>query len=170
MAAWQNVYIGLGSNLSNPEEQVLKALESLKTLPESQWVTHSKLYFSRPQGPQDQPDFVNAVALLKTRLSPIALLDKLQALEQSQGKVKKRHWGERLIDLDILLYGNETLNTQRLVIPHPFMTERDFVLLPLAEISPDLTLPNHSKIKDLISELPEGFIMSDQTAEKSREK
>lgn len=170
MVAWHDVYIGLGSNLSNPEEQVLNALDSLKTLPETQWVTHSKLYFSRPQGPQDQPDFVNAVALLKTRLSPIALLDCLQALEAAQGKVKKRHWGERLIDLDILLYGNDTLNTERLIIPHPFMVERDFVLLPLAEISPDLTLPDHSKIKDLISELSEGFIMKDRIAEKSREK
>lgn len=170
MAAWQDVYIGLGSNLSNPEEQVLNALDSLKTLPESQWVTHSKLYFSRPQGPQDQPDFVNAVALLKTQLSPIALLDCLQALEAAQGKVKQRHWGERLIDLDVVLYGNETLNTERLTIPHPFMDERDFVLLPLAEISPGLTLPNGSKVKDLIAELPEGFIINNRTAEKNREK
>lgn len=167
MTAWQEVYIGLGSNLSNPEQQVLKALDSLKTLPDTQLIARSELYFSRPQGPQDQPDFVNAVALLKTQLAPIALLDKLQALEQSQGKVKKRHWGERVIDLDILLYGNQTLQTERLVIPHPFMAERDFVLLPLAELSPDLTLPNHSNIKDLISALPEGFIMTDRTTKKS---
>ncbi|MDG4813372.1 2-amino-4-hydroxy-6-hydroxymethyldihydropteridine diphosphokinase [Hydrogenovibrio sp. 3SP14C1] len=167
MKVWQEVYIGLGSNLSDPKMQVLKALDSLKDLPNTQWVSHSSLYSSRPQGPQDQPDFVNAVALLKTQLSPIELLDRLQAFETSQGKVKKRHWGERLIDLDILLYGHETLHTERLIIPHPFMIERDFVLLPMAEISPDLILPNHSRIKDLISELPEGFIMTDRKVEKS---
>lgn len=167
MTAWQEIYIGLGSNLSNPEQQVLKALNSLKTLPATKLVAHSQLYFSRPQGPQDQPDFVNAVALLQTQLNPIELLECLQALEKSQGKVKKRHWGERLIDLDILLYGNQSIQTERLVIPHPFMTERDFVLLPLAEISPNLVLPDHSKIKDLILALPEGFIMTDRTTQKS---
>jgi 2-amino-4-hydroxy-6-hydroxymethyldihydropteridine diphosphokinase len=130
------VFIGLGSNLANPLLQVQSALRSLSELPSTQLQQVSPCYASTPQGPQDQPDFVNAVCLLQTELTPLALLDALQAIEQAQGRIKKRHWGERLIDLDILLYDNMLLQTECLTLPHPQMVQRDFVLIPLADIAP----------------------------------
>ncbi|MGC9385854.1 MAG: 2-amino-4-hydroxy-6-hydroxymethyldihydropteridine diphosphokinase [Hydrogenovibrio sp.] len=152
------VFIGVGSNLSDPEYQVRQAFKALQALPETQWGAASDLYHSRPQGPQNQPDFVNAVVRLKTRLTPIALLRALQRIEREQGKVKQRHWGERLIDLDILLYGNTTLQTDDLIIPHPFMAQRDFVLLPLLALSPKAALPNGVLLADLAKQLDEVFV------------
>ena len=156
---WHRVFIGIGSNLNQPAQQVLTAFENLKTLTETEWGGASSLYGSKPQGPQDQPDFVNAVAQIRTQLTPLALLDALQELEQAQGKVKKRHWGERLIDLDILLYGDETIQSERLTVPHPYLTERDFVLLPLQEIAPDVALPDGQKLPGLVEKLPETFVI-----------
>lgn len=138
--SFQIAYIGLGSNLASPIEQVRQALEGLATLPLSRLVISSSLYASRPVGPQDQPDFINAVAALETRLSPLALLDQLQALEQQHRRRRQRHWGPRTLDLDLLLYGNELIETPRLSVPHPQMTARAFVLAPLAEIAPSLNL------------------------------
>lgn len=138
--SFQITYIGLGSNLASPIEQVRQALEGLATLPLSRLVISSSLYASRPVGPQDQPDFINAVAALETRLSPLALLDQLQALEQQHRRRRQRHWGPRTLDLDLLLYGNELIETPRLSVPHPQMTARAFVLAPLAEIAPSLNL------------------------------
>lgn len=150
MSSPVDVYVGLGSNLDNPAAQVRRAIEELGTLPLTECTAASRLYASRPLGPQDQPDFINAVALLSTRLSPLALLDQLQALEQRHRRVRKRHWGPRTLDLDLLLYGNETLNLPRLCVPHPEMTARAFVLLPLAELSPALELPGGRHIKALV--------------------
>lgn len=140
-ASYQLAYIGLGSNLEAPIEQVRAALKELATLPLSGVVAASSLYASRPVGPQDQPDFINAVAALETRLSPLALLDQLQALEQQHRRRRRqRHWGPRTLDLDLLLYANDAIDTPRLRVPHPQMTARAFVLLPLAEIAPSLDL------------------------------
>lgn len=164
---WHQAFIGIGSNLNQPVEQVFTAFESLKHLPESEWMTASSLYASKPQGPQDQPDFVNAVVQIRTRLSPLALLDELQSLEQSQGKVKKRHWGERLIDLDVLLYDDEVIEHERLLVPHPYLTQRDFVLLPLQEIAPDLVLPDGKKIPGLVDSLSETFVVPLETIRSS---
>ncbi|MCH4812979.1 2-amino-4-hydroxy-6-hydroxymethyldihydropteridine diphosphokinase [Vreelandella neptunia] len=136
----QLVYIGLGSNLESPVEQVREALHELATLPLSRLAAASSLYASRPVGPQDQPDFINAVVALDTRLSPLALLDQLQALEQQHRRRRQRHWGPRTLDLDLLLYANNTIDNPRLRVPHPHMTTRAFVLLPLAEIAPSLNL------------------------------
>ncbi|MGE6608407.1 2-amino-4-hydroxy-6-hydroxymethyldihydropteridine diphosphokinase [Halomonas sp. NPDC076908] len=136
----QLTYIGLGSNLASPLEQVRQALVELAMLPLSRLVATSSLYVSRPVGPQDQPDFINAVAALETRLSPLALLDQLQALEQQHRRQRQRHWGPRTLDLDLLLYGNSQISTPRLNVPHPQMTARAFVLAPLAEIAPSLNL------------------------------
>lgn len=133
-------YIGLGSNLASPIEQVRQALDELTMLPLSRLVTASSLYASRPVGPQDQPDFINAVAALETRLSPLALLDQLQALEQQHRRRRQRHWGPRTLDLDLLLYTNDHIDTPRLRVPHPHMTARAFVLAPLAEIAPSIQL------------------------------
>ena len=102
-------YIALGSNLNTPVEQLHSALNAISQLPNTHLVTASSFYKSKPLGPQDQPDYVNAVAKIKTELSPLALLDELQRIENEQGRVRLRRWGERTLDLDILLYGNEII-------------------------------------------------------------
>lgn len=144
-------FIGLGSNLDDPVGQVVSACEALKQLPDSQLVAVSSLYSSKPVGPQDQPDFINAIAVLDTALSPEALLDQLQQQEQQQGRVRLRHWGERTLDLDILLYGDRIIDTERLIIPHKELTQRSFVVIPMLEIAPELTLPDGQNIAHLDS-------------------
>ncbi|MGR2740683.1 2-amino-4-hydroxy-6-hydroxymethyldihydropteridine diphosphokinase [Billgrantia sp. Q4P2] len=148
-----DAYVGLGSNLDDPADQVRRALDELDSLPLTRCLAASRLYASRPVGPQDQPDFINAVAHLRTRLSPLALLDQLQALEQRHRRVRQRHWGPRTLDLDLLLYGNETLTLPRLQVPHREMASRAFVLLPLAELAPQLQLPDGRRIVDLTGTL-----------------
>ncbi|AMD02452.1 2-amino-4-hydroxy-6-hydroxymethyldihydropteridine diphosphokinase [Halomonas chromatireducens] len=144
-----DVYVGLGSNLDEPATQVTLALEALGELPLTQRVGVSSLYASRPVGPQDQPDFINAVAHLATRLSPLALLDQLQALEQRHRRVRQRHWGPRTLDLDLLLFGKQVIATPRLQVPHPEMKARAFVLVPLAELAPTLILPGGQSVTAL---------------------
>jgi len=143
------VYIGLGANLSNPEQQIRDAIVALAQMPDCQLLALSSLYGSQPLGPQDQPDYLNAVAKLETQLQPLPLLDALQQQEQRQGRVRKRHWGERNLDLDILLYDNLTLRSERLNLPHHEMHNRSFVLVPLAEISPALQLPDGRCVSDI---------------------
>ncbi len=143
------VYIGLGSNLDDPAHQVRRAAEALGKLPLTERLGLSRLYASRPVGPQDQPDFINAVARLRTHLSPLALLDQLQALEQRHRRVRQRHWGPRTLDLDLLLYGNQRIDVARLSVPHPEMCRRAFVLIPLAELSPGLALPDGRAVATL---------------------
>ena len=122
------VYIGLGSNLQNPLQQIKTAINDLQSLAGVTIITVSSLYQSPPMGPADQPDYINAVISLETSLSPHQLLDALQSVEQLHGRERKRHWGERTLDLDILLYGDQILDDERLTIPHPGMHERAFVL------------------------------------------
>ncbi|SPJ35309.1 2-amino-4-hydroxy-6-hydroxymethyldihydropteridine diphosphokinase [Kushneria phyllosphaerae] len=148
------VWIGLGSNLDQPRRQVLSALEDLAGLPLTELSASSSLYGSRPVGPQDQPDFVNAVAVLDTLLSPLALLDQLQALEQRHRRVRQRHWGPRTLDLDILLYDDRVLDLARLVVPHPWLTSRAFVVQPMLEIDPELCLPDGQPLNRLCAAAP----------------
>ncbi|WP_119395316.1 2-amino-4-hydroxy-6-hydroxymethyldihydropteridine diphosphokinase [Salinibius halmophilus] len=138
------VYIGLGSNLSEPLMQVKTAVEQIATLPETVLVATSSWYRSKPVGPQDQPDFVNGVAEIDTTLGPMALLDALQELEQKHGRQRLRHWGERTLDLDIIVYGELSTTLPRLLLPHPFAYQRGFVLQPLAELAPELQLSGKS--------------------------
>ncbi|WP_043530863.1 2-amino-4-hydroxy-6-hydroxymethyldihydropteridine diphosphokinase [Litchfieldella xinjiangensis] len=152
-ATFQRAYIGLGSNLETPQRYVLTALNELAMLPLCRLNAHSRLYASRPLGPQDQPDFINAVAILDTRFSPLALLDQLQALEQRHGRLRQRRWGPRTLDLDLLLYADSHINVPRLRIPHPEMTRRAFVLVPLAEVAPELTLPDGQRIDALARDM-----------------
>ena len=141
-------YIGLGSNLSKPVEQVKSAVDNIANIAQSRISAVSSLYLSKPMGPQDQDDYINAVLALETSLSAIELLDALQAIENAAGRVRKENrWGARILDLDIILFGNEIINTQRLTIPHYGMCEREFVLLPLAEIAPELVLPSGQSVK-----------------------
>lgn len=148
------VYIGLGSNLETPAQQVLTALNELNQLPQTRLMSASSLYQSKPVGPQDQPDFVNAVACIETSLDAHTLLDALQALEQHHRRIRERHWGPRTLDLDILLFNKEFINTERLTVPHAFMHERGFVLLPLSEISADIVLPGKGLITDILRDIP----------------
>ncbi len=127
MAETTRCYIGLGANLDDPAAQIRTALQALARLPHCRLLRVSSLYGSKPLGPQDQPDYLNAVAELDTQLEPLALLDALQAQEQQQGRIKRRHWGERCIDLDLLLYGNTTMRSERLNIPHHELHNRSFV-------------------------------------------
>ncbi len=145
------VYVGIGANLNNPTEQVHKALSKLSKLTKSRLIAQSSLYRTPPMGPQAQDDFINAVAKLETWLAPIELLDELQAIENAQGRVRKNdRWGPRTIDLDLLLYGNQVIETTRLSVPHYGMKERAFVLVPLAEIAPGLILPDNSPLIELV--------------------
>lgn len=129
-------YIGLGSNLEGPREQVERALRELAALRESRLVRHSSLHRTAPLGPSGQPDYINAVAALETSLPPLELLDELQRIEVLHGRVRGERWGARTLDLDLLLYGEERIDLPRLKVPHPEMANRTFVLLPLAEIVP----------------------------------
>jgi 2-amino-4-hydroxy-6-hydroxymethyldihydropteridine diphosphokinase len=146
-------YIGLGSNLEEPLAQVMRALDELATLPQTRLLAHSALYSSKPIGPE-QPDFINAVALLETELAPLALLDALQAIEQAHQRVRIQHWGPRTLDLDLLLYGDQQIAHERLTVPHPYLTQRGFVLYPLADITPELKLPDGSRLSDLLHQCP----------------
>ena len=147
--------IGLGSNLNAPSRQLKIALRHLSTLPDTRIVAVSSFYRSSPQGPKDQPDYVNACAVLETGLTPHALLEALQTIEHRMGRQKQRHWGERVIDLDLLLYGNEMIQSPQLTVPHPWLHERDFVLIPLAEIAPEWIVPGLSRsVACLCNRLP----------------
>lgn len=143
-------FIGLGSNLNDPLAQVRLALDELGQIEGCRLVATSSIYRSAPVGPQDQPDFINAVAQISTSLSPLALLDQLQRIEQDHQRVRDRHWGPRTLDLDILLYGQELIHCNRLDIPHPYLPERNFVLYPLAEIAPNLLIPDMGELKTLL--------------------
>lgn len=148
------VYIGLGSNLEQPQQQILTAIRDIEAIAGLELVAQSSLYHSPPMGPQDQPDYINAVVAVETELAPVAVLDALQQIEQSHGRVRKRHWGERTLDLDILLVDDRVINETRLTVPHPGIAERAFVVYPLAEIAPDLNIPGKGKLADIKANCP----------------
>jgi len=143
--------VGIGSNLNDPVRQVRRAIARLRELPDTTVHRVSSLYRNPPMGPPDQPDFVNAVALLQTALEPRALLNELQDIERRQGRDRRggERWGPRRIDLDILTYGSRTIAEAGLTIPHPGIPERNFVLFPLLEVAPDLNVPGHGPVRRL---------------------
>lgn len=143
--------IGLGSNMSNPKRQVQLAIETLSQ--NFTVIATSSLYQTSPVGEIPQDDFINAVVAIETELSPQALLVKLLALEKAQGRRRDgTRWGPRIIDLDILLYGNEEIDEVGLKVPHPELLKRSFVLTPLLEIAPKVTLPNGRSIKEIVQD------------------
>lgn len=152
----EQVYIGLGSNLASPEQQLDAALLALAQMPHTRVVRSSAYYSSAPLGPADQPRYTNAVARIETALAPHQLLDHLQAIELAQGRQRKaERWGPRTLDLDIILFGERIINDERLCVPHYHMQQRPFVLLPLADICPaDLQLPDGRWLADLLSLCP----------------
>ena len=149
-------YIGIGSNLGSAITNCRQASALLTEHPKIKVISRSSFYETEPVGPKDQNWFVNAVVEVKTDLEPLLLLDALLAIEVEMGRIRKEKWGPRIIDLDILLYGNLTLKNSRLEIPHPEMIQRRFVLAPLAELTPNSIHPTAKKsIQQLLSELPE---------------
>ena len=149
------VYLGLGSNLENPAKQIQQAVHALSEINEFIALAVSSLYFSRPMGPQDQPDYMNAVLLVETHLDPDQVLSHTQKIELDAGRVRKGdRWGARILDVDILLYDHETIDTPDLIIPHYGMKEREFVLLPLAELAPTLLLPCGANVQELATNIP----------------
>ncbi|MBU3846856.1 MAG: 2-amino-4-hydroxy-6-hydroxymethyldihydropteridine diphosphokinase [Candidatus Acinetobacter avistercoris] len=137
-------YIGLGSNLGDSRQILIDAYQKLAALGRIQ---ASRLYHSPPMGPQDQPHYHNAVVKLETVFAPLDLLDQLQKIEQESGRVRLRRWGERTLDLDLLLYGDEKIQHERLTVPHIGILERDFVLLPLLDLDSNLKI-NGLNIQD----------------------
>jgi len=149
------VYLGLGANLDAPLQQLQQAVDALMQLPHSQLAAVSSFYGSKPMGPQDQPDYVNAVAALDTHLAPEALLDELQRIELEQGRQRKdERWGPRTLDLDILLYGDQRISTTRLTVPHYGLHQREFVVYPLLELAPDLEIPGHGSLTAIAVHVP----------------
>lgn len=155
MTAGTSAWIGLGSNLAEPLGQLASAVSRLATLPGTRLIAQSPFYRSRPMGPQDQPDFINGAVQLRTTLDPLSLLDRLQAIENQQGRQRLRHWGPRTLDLDLLLYGDRVIESDRLCVPHPQLPHRDFVLQPLLDLDPELTLPDGRSLRQLRADCPD---------------
>jgi 2-amino-4-hydroxy-6-hydroxymethyldihydropteridine diphosphokinase len=157
-------FIGLGSNLGSslgdPTETLSSAISAIKAISSVQQFVLSSYYQSKPHGPQDQPDYINAVAGFTARLEPIELLDQMQAIENSHGRVRSgAQWSARTLDLDILLYGDHQINEDRLVVPHPWMTRREFVLYPLHEIAEGLTLPDGSLLESYLDQVSDDTLI-----------
>ncbi|GIU48889.1 MULTISPECIES: 2-amino-4-hydroxy-6-hydroxymethyldihydropteridine diphosphokinase [Shewanella] len=145
------VYVALGANLNEPVQQIHDAVLALKSIALDSAVTVSPLYRSVPMGDVAQPDYVNGVAQFNTELKPLALLDALQEIENTQGRVREVRWGPRTLDLDILLYGKQIIDEPRLSVPHYGMKQRSFVLIPLADINQELILPCNTELTSLIT-------------------
>lgn len=145
-------WIGLGANLGDAATTVGAAITALDGLPRTRVLQASRLYATPAWGNEDQPPFVNAVAAVETSLAADELLQAMLALEQGFGRVRDAavHWGPRALDLDLLLYGAQVLDQPGLQVPHPYMHERAFVLVPLAEIAPDLAIPGHGRVRDAV--------------------
>ena len=146
---WRPAYVAIGSNLKNPHDRVLEALERMGALPATRSVLRSRLYLTRPMGPQDQPQFVNAAAGLLTQLSARDLLTALLGIEQSMGRIRRERWGPRVIDLDLVWMVDSAVEEPGLSVPHPGVSRRNFVLYPLADIAPTMNIPGHGVVLDL---------------------
>jgi 2-amino-4-hydroxy-6-hydroxymethyldihydropteridine diphosphokinase len=147
---WHPAYVGIGSNLDQPEHQVRRALAALPQLPQTRLILQSSLYGSKPLGPATQPDFVNAVAAVLTQLEAGAFFGALRALEAALGREPPRvRWGPRRIDLDLLLFDAERLDSAELTLPHPGIVQRNFVLYPLLEVAPELKVPGRGRVAEL---------------------
>ncbi len=144
-------YLGLGSNLSTPTRQLNQAVNALRKLPQTMITGQSRIYLSQPLGIRAQPTYCNMVIALQTKLPPFRLLYYCQAIEKQQQRIRKKHWGARTLDIDVLLYGNQSIHTHHLTIPHPHMLNRDFVLIPLVELEPELHLPNGQRVNEYLT-------------------
>jgi 2-amino-4-hydroxy-6-hydroxymethyldihydropteridine diphosphokinase len=146
------VYIGLGSNMESPKQQIKSAIKSIAEIPEIQVLKASSLYKSKPVGPQQgQNDYINAVIKIETEFMPLELLDCMQDIENQHGRIRKERWGPRILDLDILIFGKEIIQDKKLTIPHSEIEKRPFVLVPLAEIDSNCSIPGIGLISDLLA-------------------
>lgn len=152
-SVWTDVYIGIGSNLNDPTQQLADAYQALGRLEKTRFMVTSRWYPSEAVGPGEQPNYINAVVQLSTRLTPESLLDALQAIEQAQGRERLVRWGARTLDLDILLFGSEIIESERLTVPHAYLVERNFVVFPLMELCPEMILPNGRLLADCAAQL-----------------
>ena len=143
-------YIGLGSNMDDPVARIASAVLAIKQFPGTTLLRYSSCYCSKPVGPQGQPDYINAVAQVDTRLTAEQMLGYMQAVENQQGRVRTERWGPRTLDLDLLLFDDLVLQSATLTVPHPEMHKREFVLYPLFEIAPDIEIPGQGHIKHLL--------------------
>lgn len=144
-------YVALGSNLDDPRVQVERGFDALARLPRTTLKARSRLYRTPPWGVVEQPDFVNAVAVLQTELPPHELLQALLAIEAAAGRVRGVRNGPRVLDLDLLVYDDVSLQASDLVLPHPRLHERAFVLLPLADVAADVVIPGRGRVGDLLA-------------------
>ena len=144
-------YVGLGANLGEPRRQLTEALIAMSGLPETRLEGHSSFYRTAPVGFEDQPEFLNAVAALDTRLAPGVLLEGLQGIERRHHRERSFPNAPRTLDLDLLLFGDEQIARPGLTVPHPRMHERAFVLAPLVEIAPDVAIPGRGRASDLLA-------------------
>ncbi|WP_419534500.1 2-amino-4-hydroxy-6-hydroxymethyldihydropteridine diphosphokinase [Endozoicomonas sp.] len=149
----ETAYVALGSNLEQPELQLQRAVDHIDSAPHIAVSACSRLYRSDPVGPPGQPDYCNAVVAVNTTLEPIQLLDALQSIENAHGRVRSVRWGPRTLDLDIILFGDQTIESERLTIPHYQMHVRNFVLCPLLDVAPELELPDGTVLKAMVDEL-----------------
>lgn len=149
---WTPAYVALGSNLDDPARQILRAFDALARVPQTRLVLRSPSYRSRPLGPVEQPDFVNAVAGLLTQLDPVTLLRQLKLLESQLGRsAPVVRWGPRLIDLDLLMHGTASIDVAELALPHPGLAERAFVLVPLADVASAVVVPGRGRVSTLLA-------------------
>jgi 2-amino-4-hydroxy-6-hydroxymethyldihydropteridine diphosphokinase len=146
---WRPAYVGIGGNLDSPRERVPEAIERMKALDATRIELRSHLYLTRPMGPQDQPNFVNAAVGLLTQLEPRDLLGGLLGIERSMGRERLERWGPRIIDLDLLWMVDLSVDEPGLTLPHPGVSRRNFVLYPLADIAPTIKIPGFGRVLDL---------------------
>jgi 2-amino-4-hydroxy-6-hydroxymethyldihydropteridine diphosphokinase len=148
---WRSAYVALGSNLNHPCERVMEAFERLCTLRETRLELRSRIYLTRPMGPQDQPNFANAVGGVLTHLTARQLLDALLDIERAMGRNRQERWGPRIVDLDLIWMTGAPIDEPGLKLPHPGVSERNFVLYPLCDIAPTLLIPGHGRVVNLKS-------------------
>ena len=148
---WRPAYVALGSNLNQPRERVVEAFERLAGVRDTRLELRSLLYLTHPMGPQNQPDFVNAAAGLLTQLSAQELLGELLQIERAMGRDRQERWGPRIVDLDLLWMPGAPIDEPNLKLPHPGVSERNFVLYPLSDVAPTLAIPGHGRVASLKS-------------------
>jgi 2-amino-4-hydroxy-6-hydroxymethyldihydropteridine diphosphokinase len=155
---WTPAYVGVGSNLGDSQARVLAAFDALAALPKTRFIARSRLYRTRPFGPVQQGDFINAVAGLLTQLEATELLEGLRGVERAAGRERAERWGPRTLDLDLLVFGAGRIESAELTVPHPGIAERGFVLAPLHDIAPTLAVPGVGRVEVLLRALSDDGI------------
>jgi 2-amino-4-hydroxy-6-hydroxymethyldihydropteridine diphosphokinase len=159
LPTWVPAYVGIGSNLGDSASRVRAAFEGLQAVPDTLLIARSRLYRTRPFGPVEQGDFINAVAGLLTQLSALQMLEAIRGIEHTAGRVRAERWGPRTLDLDLLVFGDQRIESPELTVPHPGVASRGFVLAPLHDIAPTLTVPGVGRVELLLRDLSDPGIL-----------